>query len=216
MPGRSFDRRPAAALAGLCLMATLALAAGGCTDDPLAGVAGRSAEADVPVSASTSPQVMQKIAELREWSAPFHDLEKAAEAGYTVNIGCIDETIGGVDPSVARGMGYHVTRGDMDLIGDGVVDIDQPEFLVYAPHERDTDLPKEERLAAARLVSFDYFVPGALWTDPNPPEFFGDPFNWSEVFQGWMRHINLWGHNPEGMFEDFNADVRLCTELLSP
>jgi hypothetical protein len=165
---------------------------------------------------NASPEVRRKIAELREWSASFHTLEGAAAAGYTQNIGCIDETLNGVDPSVARGMGYHLTRGDVDLIGDGVVDIDNPEFLVFAPHRLDDRLPKAERLGKARLVGFDYFVPASLWQQADPPEFFGVPFHWSEAFQGWMRHIYLWGNNPEGMFEDFNQATRLCTELLSP
>jgi hypothetical protein len=167
------------------------------------------------LSPNASVEVQQAIAQLRRWSAPFHNLEKAAEAHYTVNIGCIDEVLMGVDPSVARGMGYHVTRGDENIV-DGRVDLFQPQFLVYAPHPRDAELPKEERLEAARLAGFDYFVPAALWPHPDPPEFFGEPFNWSEAFQGWMRHIYLWAHNPEGMFEDFNALVPLCTTHLDP
>lgn len=195
--------------------AAVVLIAGACADDP-AGVTEASVQGDPLLSANASPEVRQKIAQLRQWSAPFHDIDKAADANYTANIGCIDETAVGVPAEEARGMGYHVTRGDMDIVGDGVIDIDQPEFLVYAPHRRDAELPRSERLGAARLVGFDYFVPGAAWTDPDPPEFFGEPFNWSDAFQGWMRHIYLWGHNSDGIFADFNPDVRLCTELLTP
>lgn len=191
------------------------LALGACADDP-AGVTDVAAHADPLLAANAAPDVQKKIAELRAWSAAFHDLDKAAEAGYTANIGCIDETIEGLAPSEARGMGYHVTRGDVDIVGDGVIDIDQPEFLVYAPHERDAELPKSERLGAARLVAFDYFVPGNLWTDPNPPEFFGEPFDWSDTFGGWVRHIYLWGHNSDGTFANYSPGVGLCTELLSP
>lgn len=163
-----------------------------------------------------SPDVNRKIADLRRWSASFHTLEGAAAAGYTVNIGCIDETVNGVDPNLARGMGYHVTRGDVDLVNDGAVDIDTPEFLVFAPHPLDAQIPKEERLGRARLIGFDYYVPAVDWPHSDPPEFFGVPFNWSEAFQGWIRHIWLWGNNPQGMYEDFNQAVPLCRELLSP
>lgn len=170
---------------------------------------------DPLLAKGAAPEIQRTIAELRRWSASFHDLEAAGDAGYTVNLGCIDETLLGVPAATARGMGYHVTRGDVDLINDGVVDIRTPELLVYAPHVRDAEWPKAERLGKARLVGFDYYLP-----DPErvlqPPEFFGEPFNYSEAFQGWVRHIYLWGHNPEGMFEDYNAAVPLCTELLSP
>lgn len=200
-----------------CGLALVVLVSGCAGDGQPAGPdASVHSHPDPLLSLSASVDVKTKIAQLRAWSASFHNPAKAAEAGYAVNIGCIDERVAGVDASVARGMGYHVTRGDRDLVGDGTVDIDEPEFLVYAPHERDADLPKGERLAAARLVGFDYYVPGALWTEPDPPEFFGVPFNWSPAFQGWVRHIYLWGNNPEGMFEDYNVQTRLCTEILNP
>lgn len=197
---------------GACIALLLACAA----EAPLPSADGHAAHGpDQLLAANAAPEIQRTIAELRRWSAPFHDLAAASKAGYNINVGCIDETLLGVPAATARGMGYHVTRGDMDLIGDGVVDIRSPEFLVYAPHERDAKLPKAERLGKARLVGFDYYLP-----DPNkaltPPEFFGEPFNYSEAFQGWVRHIYLWGHNPEGMFEDYNGAVRLCTELLSP
>ena len=183
-------------------------------DAPTAGSdAGTHAHADPLLEANASPEIRKKVAELRRWSAKFHDLDEAAEAGYSVNIGCIDERVAGVDASVARGMGYHVTKPG--LIEDGVIDIDEPELLVYAPHERDAHLPKAERLGKARLIGFDYYLP-----DPDrvldPPEFFGIPFSYSEPFAGWVRHIYLWGHNPEGMFENYNQAVPLCTEILAP
>ena len=198
--------------AGACLALLLACAA----EAPLPSTDGHTMHGQDPLlSAKAAPEIQRTIAELRRWSAPFHDLDAAAAAGYTVNLGCIDETLLGVPAATARGMGYHVTRGDIDLIGDGVVDIRMPELLVYAPHARDAEYPKDERLGKARLVGFDYYLP-----DPDrvltPPEFFGEPFNYSEAFQGWVRHIYLWGNNPEGMFEDYNSAVRLCTTLLDP
>lgn len=200
--------------ATLVLVAAV-LVAGACADDMPTVTSAGLHEMDPLLSADAPPEVQAKIAELRRWSAPFHTLEGAAAAGYTDNIGCIDETVNGLDPSVARGMGYHITRGDKDLVNDGVVDINEPEFLVYAPAENDADLPKADRLEAARLVAFDYVLPGAPTDDP--PEFFGEPFNWSPVFGVWMRHIYLWGNNPDGTFEDFSPAVRLCTPpLLDP
>jgi hypothetical protein len=200
----------------LCCALLLACGCGEPPATPDGEGATAHAHAGAPLDASLSTDVQKRVADLRRWTAPFHDLGKAADAGYTFNIGCIDETIDGVTPVDARGMGYHVTRGDKDIVGDGIVDIDEPEFLVYAPHPEDADLPKSDRLKRARLVALDYFVPGGLWTDPQPPEFFGQPFHWSNTFQGWVRHIYLWGHNPDGMFSNYNPAVGLCTELLSP
>ena len=195
--------------------ALILMAACGTEPTPTATDSHFHAGPDPLLSAEAPPEVQRAIADLRRWSASFHELDGAAAAGYGVNIGCIDETIVGAPAASARGMGYHVTRGDIDLIGDGQVDIGNPEFLVYAPHQRDASLPKAERLGKARLVGFDYYLP-----DPgkvlDPPEFFGEPFNYSPVFQGWVRHIYLWGHNPDGMFEDYNGAVALCTTLLDP
>lgn len=162
---------------------------------------------------SPSPEFQKKMAELRRWSAEFHNIEKAMEAGYTVMVACVDERVNGVDASEARGMGYHVTRGDVDLIGDGVLDIDMPEFLVYAPHPNDADLPPEERLKAARLVAFDYYLQVPIGDDPgDPPVFLGEELHWSTAFNGWIRHYWIWGHNPDGITSDFNPDVPLCTD----
>lgn len=164
------------------------------------------------------PEVRAQLVELKKFTAAFHDIDHAVAEGYDLNIGCIDETLAGLDPSEARGMGYHVTKGSVDLVGDPAVNLLEPEFLVYAPSPRDASLPEGERVRAATLVGFDYFVPGGPLgeNDPNPPTLFGDPFNWSPTFQGWARHIYLWGGgNPDGLYADYNASVPLCTQLLA-
>lgn len=198
-------------LAVLC--ASLVLAAGCSSDAPTAqSTMASHMHQDPLLAADASPAERQKLAELKAWSAPFHDLDKAAAANYTTLFACIDETTVGVDPAVARGMGYHIMRGDVDLIHDGKVDIDQPEFLVYAPSVRDAELAPADRLKAARLVGFEYYLPGS--PDDPAPEFFGDPFDYSPQFGGWVRHIYLWGNNPEGLTENFNAKVPLCADPL--
>lgn len=164
------------------------------------------------------PEVRAQLVELKRFTAAFHNIDHALAEGYDFNIGCIDETLVGLDPSVARGMGYHVTKSGVDLVGDPAVNLLEPEFLVYAPSPQDASLPEGERVRAAKLVGFDYFVLGGPLgeNDPNPPTLFGDRFNWSPGFGGWMRHIYLWGGgNPDGLYEDFNPRVRLCTQLLA-
>lgn len=179
-------------------MIVLAAAAlvGGCeTPDPT------SADAPAPLlllgdSGPENAAIQQGLSELRRWSAPFHDLDKAQDYGYTVNVGCIS------DPALG-GMGFHFTRGDIDIIGDGEVDLLEPEFLVYMT----------DRSGKLRFGAFDYFVPFGTWdieARGGPPSLLGIEFHPVEAFQAWVLHIWLWWHNPAGMFEDFNPAVPLC------
>ena len=152
----------------------------------------------------TKSELNKLIAQLRRFSAPFHNLEKAEEYGYTVVVGCVDERIVlGTDAESPRGMGYHITRGDKDIINDGTVDAFEPEFLVYG---------KDPKTGKMRLGAFDYFVPGSE-EDP-PPVVLGIPMHWSDAFQGWVLHSWHFWHNPDGMFMDFNPSVPLCEDPL--
>lgn len=184
-----------------CLALAAAAVFLGCdTDLPTTGV---SEGAAMRASASTltgngveTARLQQGLRDLRRWSAPFHDLDAAMDYGYTVNVGCISDPERG-------GMGHHYTRGDVDLVGDGEVDLLEPEFLVYM-----TDQSGELRFAA-----FDYFVPFGTWDveeQEGPPSLLGIDFHREETFQAWVLHIWLWWHNPAGTFEDYNPDVPLC------
>ena len=157
---------------------------------------------------------------LRHVTAPFHNLEYAKAAGYslltvpplTAADGCISSAIDG-------GMGYHYTRGN-NLADDSVTLLD-PEFLVYAPKNGpDTDGEVKRRLAA-----FDYFIPYSVkWPGPDDPTFKRAPtlHDFSTMsdlpdiafapsrFGGWMFHIWLWERNPGGMFANWNTSVPLC------
>ncbi len=199
--------------AGLCAMLAIA-----CTADAPTSVSAASAHTshgDVQLSAAASSQARSQLAALRQWSAPLHNAAKAAAAGYTAGIGCIDETTVGVPASEARGMGYHVTRGDKDIVGDGVIDVLEPEFLVYAPAENDAQLAPEDRLAAARLIAVEYYFPEPSFdASQQPADILGGSFVWAPRFSGWVRHVYLWGNNPEGINENFNGAVRLCTDPL--
>lgn len=172
---------------------------------------------DVMISEESRPDVRRQLVELRRMTARFHNIDQAVRAGYDFNVGCIDETIAGLDPSEARGMGYHVTKSGTDLVGDPAVDLLEPEFLVYEPSRRDASLPEDQRLSNAKLIGVEYVVPGDPVlgpNDPNPPTLFGDPFDWSAPFQSWVRHIFIWDRNPDGLYANYNAAVPLCTQLL--
>ena len=151
------------------------------------------------VTAADTADVQRGIAEVRRFLAPFHNFDKAVEYGYSVPAPapgvCISDPVRG-------GMGYHYTRADKDLIGDGVVNLLEPEFLVYSP----------ERNGGVRLSAVDYFVPYTTWPHAEPPSLLGVPFVAEEGFQAYVLHIWAFWPNPDGIFENYNRDVPLCPE----
>jgi hypothetical protein len=200
----------------LAIVAAGLMLATGCANDvPTSQSATMAGMHDDPLlSATASPEVQQALARLKAWSASFHDLDGAAAAHYDVLFAgrCIDETTVGVPRADAKGMGYHITRGDVNLVTDGKIDINEPEFLVYAPSVRDAEIAPADRLKASRLVGFEYFLPGT--GNETPPELFGEPFGYSPQFGGWVRHLYIWGNNPDGLTADFNSKVPLCADPL--
>jgi hypothetical protein len=150
-------------------------------------------------SAALAPDVSRQIAELRRLLAPFHNFDKAVEAGYSVAAPapgvCISDPVRG-------GMGFHYTRADKDLVGDGTVSLFEPEFIVYSPMQN----------GGVRLSAVDYFVPYTTWTSSEPPSLLGVPFAREDAFQAYVLHIWAFWPNPAGIFENFNPDVPQCPE----
>ncbi|HET9602772.1 MAG TPA: hypothetical protein VFO96_00675 [Gemmatimonadales bacterium] len=202
-----------AALVAASAITALGVACTG--ESPTEAASLTTAHDDMFMGVGNSEQAQAQYAELRQWLAPLHNPAKAAAAGYTALFGCIDETTVGVSASNARGMGYHVTAGNRDIVGDGVISVTEPEFLVYAPAENDAALAPEDRLAAARLVAVEYFVPGTTNDEfHQPADILGGSFVWVDRFQGWARHVWVFGHNPAGINDNWNTAVRLCTDAI--
>ena len=152
-----------------------------------------------PAAAALSSDVLEQIAQLRALMAPFHDPDKAVEFGYSVPAPgpgiCISDPARG-------GMGYHYTSANKDLIGDGVVNLMEPEFIVYSPQPN----------GGVRLSAADYFVPYNTWPHADPPSLLGVPFAREDAFQAYVLHIWAFWPNPVSIFENFNPDVPLCPE----
>jgi hypothetical protein len=144
-----------------------------------------------------TPDMEHQLNDLRKLTAPFHNFDKAVEFGYKVPAPAADVCIS--DP-VRGGMGFHYTRDDKDLIRDGVVNLLEPEFLVYAPKPN----------GGVKFAALDYFVPYDTWTNPEPPSLLGVPFVREDGFQAFVLHIWLYWHNPAGFFENYNPSVPLC------
>jgi hypothetical protein len=162
------------------------------------------------------PEVLADLAQVRQVTARFHDLDAAFAAGYTVwspdpfalNATC---------PSSAEGnMGYHrvnvsLRGGAADpAAGDATIDPLRPEMLLY---EKRPD-------GNVHLVGVEYLVFTAAWERENgagaaPPEVFGKPLLPStHTFPGnpnpiphYELHVWIWTSNPLGMFYPWNPTV---------
>jgi hypothetical protein len=131
--------------------------------------------------------VNAELAAVRALTAPYHNFEKAMEAGYSVSLTpCLSSPEGG--------MGYHY--GNPEYI-NGTVDAMKPEVLVYEPM----------RNGKLRLVAVEYIVPLGLWEEAEPPMLFGQHFHENQGAGIWALHVWLWKHNPSGMFADWNPNV---------
>jgi hypothetical protein len=203
----------------LHLIGALAFALAGCNQDsPLEGKSHASHQNGLVLASlsATSPA----LADLRQLTAPYHDVDAAEAAGYTLfKAPPLTAVDGCISSETEGGMGYHYTRGN-NLADDSVTLLD-PEFLVYAPKE---DRRKDGEVRT-RLAAFDYFIPySTKWPGPNDPAFkraptLGDFSTMDDLpdvafapsrFNGWMVHIWLWQHNPGGIFANWNTSVPLC------
>jgi hypothetical protein len=204
------------------MLAAFAVALAGCSaDSPVPTTNHMSHGGGLMLSDLSQAASAQTLNDLRQLTAPLHDVDAATAAGYgllvlppaTAQDGCIsDASLGG--------MGYHYTRGNN--LSDDAIDLLDPEFLVYAP----TNAPRKDGVARTRLAAVEYFLPfDPTWPAPTDPAFkraptlhdFSTTSNLSEVafvatprFGGWMFHIWLWENNPAGMFENWNRSVPLC------
>jgi hypothetical protein len=136
---------------------------------------------------------------VRQATALFHNIEEATAAGYANTLNCVSGPQEGV-------MGVHFANAD--LIGDGLLDPQSPELLVYEP--------KDGQL---HLVAVEYLVLAETWDakNPAPPVLLGQLFHYSGspnrygLPAFYELHVWAWKDNPNGMFADWNPNVS-CAE----
>ena len=105
-------------------------------------------------------------------------------------------------------MGIHFANGE--LVGDGKLDVQHPEALLYEP--------KDGKL---QLVGVEYVVPADAWNEKNPapPVLMGQLFNFVGAPNRfglpafYELHVWAWKSNPAGMFADWNPRVS-CEEFV--
>jgi hypothetical protein len=130
---------------------------------------------------------------VRQATAQFKDVRKAE--GYALLHGCVSGPQAGA-------MGIHFANGD--LVGDGKLDAQHPEALLYEP--------KDGKL---QLVAVEYVVLADAWNANNsaPPVLMGQLFNYVGAPNRYglppfyELHVWAWKSNPDGMFADWNPRV---------
>ncbi len=130
-----------------------------------------------------SEETLWELQQARAATARYKKIENAIKDGYA-------------DIAVdVEGMGHHFMKTS---IVDGIVDIREPEILVY---NKNID-------GAQELVAVEYAVP---LTFPKPEGFTGsaDVWNGTSDFPLWLLHAWVWSYNPDGVFNWTNPTVHL-------
>jgi hypothetical protein len=132
---------------------------------------------------------------VRQVIAPFRDVGKAEKAGYALLHGCVSGPQEGA-------MGVHYANGA--LVGDGVLDAQHPEALLY-----------EFKDGRPQIVGVEYIVIAADWDakSKTPPVLMGQLLNYSGAPNRFgipaFYELHVWAGktNPNGMFADWNPRV---------
>ena len=141
------------------------------------------------------------IREVREATRDFVDVNAATAVGY----GSLGSCVSGPQEGA---MGIHYGNGE--LIGDGEIDADHPELLIY-----------EQRGGRLRLVGVEFLVIADAWDAKKigPPVLMGQHFQYvsSPNRYGlpafYELHVWAWRENPHGSFVDWNPTVS-CDEYV--
>jgi hypothetical protein len=132
---------------------------------------------------------------VRQATRQFIDVNATASAEYFPAFGCVS----GPDHGA---MGIHYVN--LGLVGDGEIDPDRPEALIYEPSG-----------SGLHLVGVEYIVDVATWLKHHkePPVLEGQAFqlisspNRFNLPTFFELHVWAWRDNPQGAFVDWNNRV---------
>jgi hypothetical protein len=135
------------------------------------------------------------VDEVRSAIQQFADVRSATGAGYAPFLGCVSGPEEGA-------MGIHYVNGN--LVGDGKLDVRQPEALMYEP--------KNGRF---QLVGVEFIVLAEQWNAANtsPPTLMGQVFHYVGSPNRYgipaFYELHVWAakDNPHGAFADWNPRV---------
>ena len=156
-----------------------------------------TAQVDPHAAHHASAQLVQDV---RKATEKYLDVNNAVGAGYGPAFGCVT----GPDHGA---MGIHYVNGP--LVGDGKIDLETPEALIYEPVG-----------GGRKLVGVEYIVDAATWmkNNPAPPQLDGQDFqfvaapNRFQLPDFFELHVWAWRDNPNGAFVDWNNKVT-CEHL---
>ena len=135
---------------------------------------------------------------IRQATWQFRDVEVAESMGYVRDPFCVSGAERGAT-------GVHLVNPG--LIGDGVVNAETPELLVYEPKPNG-----KLRLVAVEYVVFadgPVHVEGHLMQRTSAPNRFGIPAPFLRL------HVWAWKRNPNGTFADFNPNASCDAQPLT-
>jgi hypothetical protein len=144
-----------------------------------------------------TPTLVQQV---RDATHDFLDVNNAAGGGYASLGSCVSGPQEGA-------MGIHY--GNDTFLGDGEVQADSPELLIY-----------EQRGGERRLLGVEYLVTVDAWTaagHDSPPVLVGQHFQFVSAPNRYglpafyELHVWAWQDNPSGTFADWNPAVS-CDE----
>ncbi len=146
----------------------------------------------------TDPVVLKELAQVRQTTAKYHDVNVALAEGFIRTPNCVESPDGG--------MGIHFINPARLM--DPAENILEPEILLYV-----------ESGNGLKLLGVEYFygigAPDTPVPNPAPPS----PILFGRPFDGPMEqhepgqpphydlHVWLWKANPSGMFTPFNPNV---------
>ncbi|HET6630777.1 MAG TPA: hypothetical protein VFG91_13465 [Woeseiaceae bacterium] len=138
---------------------------------------------------------------VRDATERFRDLSLATAEGYGQFLGCVSAPEHGA-------MGVHFANGT--LVGDDVLNAEQPEVLVYEPQAN----------GGLRLAAVEFLVIAEAWhaSHTEPPVLAGQSFHFIDspnrfgLPPFYELHVWAWKHNPHGSFVNWNPNVT-CEEF---
>lgn len=136
------------------------------------------------------------IAEVRQATAQYQDIDVARDDGYVQASSCES------NPKGDGAMGIHFAKPGLV---DGSVEATNPEVLLYEPQRGEAD---------PELVAVEYVVPEKAVSEA--PSLFGEEFHGPhDVGAPWGSqydlHVWCWRANPNGIFAPFNPNVE-CSD----
>ena len=177
-------------LIAVLMLSTTARLAGAQAHDHAANLVSQSHKA--------TPQENALVKAVRDATDRFKNVTSVGGPGegYELSFGCVSGGDFGA-------MGLHYVN--MSLVGDGEVDVAQPEIVLFEPTSN----------GGIRITGADYLVLAADWDAKHagPPQLMGQLFH---LFDSPNRfglppfytlHVWAWKDNPNGTFTNWNPDV---------